>query len=186
MDARPLELLEDADQIASVSFSTSTSGSRSSETTAAVATPTAIPTAADEARRRASTTGAPVRRARWWGRPTWASLFRAECANDSDCDDGLSYTSDTCDGGECVHNWSGVAGSSVTQSEYELLSECSRDSDCDDGNLSTQDSCAGGVCEHEGTAVRDACETISCSDGNPFTEDTCSNGTCSHATMVIR
>lgn len=112
-----------------------------------------------------------------WGTSTRVDHFRswiddfigvAECASDTDCDDGNDCTDDTCVDGACqtAHNTDA----------------------CDDGDLCTVgDACAGGSCQGapvscNGDACNDAdcnpatgeCETtpVDCDDGNVCTTET--------------
>ena len=84
------------------------------------------------------------------------------CSIDTDCNDGVDLTVDTCSGGACVNT--AIA--------------CNTDTDCDDTNTLTMDICTnGGTASATCANTAIACTTSAdCDDGDSGTLDTCTNG----------
>jgi alpha-tubulin suppressor-like RCC1 family protein len=119
---------------------------------------------------------------------TWKPVLPA-CAQDSDCDDGSTCTTDTCTAGVCANAASGAAT-------------------CDDGNpCSDADACSGLICLGKPPAacsdgnvctLEDHCEAIGgqavclgasdnrCDDGLPCTTESCdpTTGSCKGAAVA--
>jgi hypothetical protein len=123
--------------------------------------------------------------------PLWT--FTASCSTNADCDDAIFCTTDTCNGGSCLH--APIAGCCATNAECADADPCTNDAcnladhacentaiDCDDGRACTgPDVCAGGVCQNPYTPSACSCATpADCDDGNSATTDTCVTGTCSN------
>ena len=129
------------------------------------------------------------------------------CMADADCDDQDVCTSDSCDGGECVHAFVAcddgsvctldgcdpLAGCFVIPTDCDDGDPCTADAcseatslclhaptDCDDGDPCTADACAPGAgCTHDPAPC---CATDpDCDDGDPCTVDACAAGACTHA-----
>lgn len=89
------------------------------------------------------------------------------CVTDSDCDDGITCTTDTCaDTGWCIN--------------AREPGCCVVDDDCSD-----DDPCTSATCSAANTCVvnesLDCCaDAYDCSDGDRCTADVCENGTCSN------
>ena len=121
------------------------------------------------------------------GRIGWLGFPSATaCSQDSECDDGIACTIDTCSLGVC--NFRPIAG----------CGSCTTNADCNDGNACTTDVCGPlGTCEasqpvncDDGDACTiDSCDLLlgcqhtaqSCDDANACTDDSCFAGACQHA-----
>lgn len=101
-----------------------------------------------------------------------ARVVRPECTEDSECDDGIDCTVDSCNAfiGECTH--------------IPTDNTCCVDaSDCQDASDCTADLCVANRCAFPRLPLDD-CECTAdffCDDQNPCTSDTCTDGTCAYA-----
>lgn len=88
------------------------------------------------------------------------------CVDVFDCDDGDSFTIDSCDNGTCVN---------------EPVETCSSDGQCDDQNPCTTDTCEGQLCVNAPTQDPNCCvQDEQCSDDDPTTKDRCLENQCEH------
>ncbi|HEV8701325.1 MAG TPA: LamG-like jellyroll fold domain-containing protein [Candidatus Polarisedimenticolia bacterium] len=123
--------------------------------------------------------------------PLWT--FTASCSTNAECDDAIFCTTDTCNGGSCLH--SPIADCCGTNAECDDADPCTNDAcnlsghscentpiDCNDGRSCTgPDACVGGVCQNPYTPFAGCCASpADCDDGIATTTDTCSAGTCSN------
>jgi Lamin Tail Domain/CotH kinase protein/Dictyostelium (slime mold) repeat len=121
----------------------------------------------------------------WLGFPTATA-----CSVDSQCNDGIGCTIDTCVLGVC--NFRPIAGCGA----------CATNADCSDGNACTADVCGPlGSCQasqpvncDDGNAcTTDSCDpllgcqhaAVNCDDANVCTTDSCSGGTCQHVNNTV-
>ncbi len=95
------------------------------------------------------------------------------CGQDSDCDDGIACTVDTCSAGECIISAddSLCADDGVFCNGAEL---CSLQAGC----LSAGDPCAGSFCAEADDACTECGDDANCDDGVACTEDSCQQGIC--------
>ena len=127
--------------------------------------------------------------------PLWT--FTASCATSAECDDALACTTDTCNGGACLH--SQIPGCCATNAECDDTDPCTNDAcnlssnncenapiDCGDGNGCTgPDVCVGGVCQNPYTPAAGCCSSpADCDDGMATTTDACAAGTCSNVSLA--
>lgn len=92
------------------------------------------------------------------------------CQEDMECDDGVPCTTDACNGGSCVHDFSSGC--------------CSVDLDCDDFDACTVDLCEEGGCEHIPVANPLCCNTDwDCDDNNDCIQDVCSKNLCEYTVL---
>lgn len=85
------------------------------------------------------------------------------------CDDGNACTADSCSGGACVNDViSCDDGNSCTIDSCDAGTGCANDPiDCDDADACTSDSCSGGVCSNDPICgPADGCCDASCDPGS--------------------
>ena len=113
----------------------------------------------------------------------FAGTCLAPCKEDSDCDDAIGCTTDTCDKGRgyCVHTANNTLcndGKFCNGTEVchpTLGCQPGARPNCDDHIACTVDSCdeIGQVCRH-------TADSSVCDDGNPCTTDLCGEAGCTH------
>jgi hypothetical protein len=93
----------------------------------------------------------------------------AACKKDSDCNDGLTATTESCGDGKCIY---------VTASEY-----CETSATCNDNNACTSDSCLPKTLTCNHAKVFNCClDTSECDDKNVCTTDACNfSHQCTHS-----
>jgi hypothetical protein len=105
----------------------------------------------------------------------WCVNLVSVCMADSDCNDGVVCTDDTCVNGTCTHTNNTVScddGNACTANDACSGGICVGDPPppCDDGNACTANTCnpATGLCENP---------TVTCDDANACTDDSCNPAT---------
>jgi hypothetical protein len=90
----------------------------------------------------------------------WTGCDSFQCNVDTDCDDGIACTADTCVEGACAYDTAAAC--------------CVADADCFDGDHCTVDACLSFACENVPVANPECCNTdAECDDSNDCTIDSC-------------
>jgi hypothetical protein len=120
------------------------------------------------------------------------------CVEDTDCDDGLSCSIESCESGVCVYS-TGICCQSVSdcgdgdactvdlcgegnQCMYVLGANadcCNNDAECEDNNTCTTDACADNLCVYQTSTEAGCCTSdATCDDNDTCTIDSCKNSKC--------
>lgn len=114
---------------------------------------------------------------------------QSECDVDSDCDDGVGCTVDSCDSGHCVHSPNSELCTADDDGTCDELSGCQYET-CTEANCIADECktarCVNNECEQLSLCGEDEmccageCVAAECSDGVSCTEDRCGAEGCEH------
>jgi hypothetical protein len=134
----------------------------------------------------------------------------AQCCKDSDCDDGVDCTNNTCFAGQCMYipddsqceptQYCSTQGGCRAKQVCGLMDGEDIAAVCDDASACTNDSCVGNFCQHDFCAsgseqgglccpdegcVKECCADSQCAkDDDPCTVGSCSaDGSCSEVAL---
>lgn len=130
----------------------------------------------------------------------------AECCTDSDCEDGLECTNDSCFAGQCMYipddaacepaQYCSTTDGCRAKQVCGLMGAAASE-ECDDGSQCTTDRCEGSFCKHDfcangvngGLCCEDGCAEECCSDSqcddpdDPCQVGSCQDGKCSRVAL---